>query len=116
MQRRQYLTVAGSIALLSGCLGSAGSDDGFEDVDGGTVIRDSTFSLEAAAGDQLRITVEVNRGMYALIDVWRDGGDLLLEDETETEETWIVDVEETGVHYVWIATDGRARASIERST
>lgn len=112
MKRREFIP---SLLLVgfSGCLGTGSDPDGFEEVANETIIDQTTLTLDGNAGDVVRITLENERGFVALIDVYTDT-QTLLEDETETQSTFELTLEEDATHFVWIGADERASVVIER--
>jgi len=109
MQRRTVLkgvATAASVAL-AGCNG----DDGDVVVDE-RVQGDERYPFDAEAGDEIDVTVDLEAGFRAIVIVEGPDEDLL-DDETETEDTWTITAQTSGAHAVLIIVDdGRAAVTV----
>jgi len=119
MHRRTYIRTATSAGLL--VLAGCASDDGDSTDDEQTttttptetstpereVLVDETlyyrerYPFDLQAGQRLVITVDVERGGPVIVDVAdAEAGESLFSDRVETQDTFEVDIQSTGTHYL----------------
>lgn len=118
MHRRTYIRAAASAGLLA-LAGCASDDDDSTDDEQATttptetptpereILVDETlyyrerFPFDLQAGQRLVITVDVERGGPVIVDVAdAEAGESLFSDRVETQDTFEVDLQSTGTHYV----------------
>jgi len=120
MHRRTYIRTAASAGVLA-VAGCASDDDDSPDDEQTTttptptdtptpereVLVDETlyyrerYPFDLQAGQRLVISVDVERGGPVIVDVVdAEAGESLFSDRVETQETFEVDIQSTGTHYV----------------
>ncbi|EMA19249.1 hypothetical protein C443_16571 [Haloarcula argentinensis DSM 12282] len=120
MHRRTYIraAVSAGVLVVAGC--SSNDDDSTNDEQATTTptptetptperetLVDETlyyrerYPFDLQAGQRLVITVDVERGGPVVVDVAdAEAGESLFSDRVETQETFEVDLQSTGTHYV----------------
>ena len=114
MLRRAYIRAAVSTGVLA-VAGCASDDDDSTDDEqttttptpGREVLVDETlyyqerYPFDLEAGQRLVITVDVESGGPVIVDVAdAEAGESLFSDRVETQETFELDIQSTGTHYV----------------
>ncbi|SDG11887.1 hypothetical protein [Halorientalis regularis] len=119
MLRRKYIRAVASAGVLA-IAGCASDDDDSTDEQATTtptptdtptpereVLVDETlyyrerYPFDLQAGQRLVVSVDVERGGPVIVDVAdAEAGESLFSDRVETEETFEVDIQSTGTHYV----------------
>jgi len=115
MHRRTYIRTAASAGLLA--LAGCASDDDDEQATTTTptetrtpereVLVDETlyyrerFPFDLQAGQRLVVSVDVESGGPVIVDVAdAEAGESLFSDRVETQDTFEVDIQSTGTHYL----------------
>ena len=136
MRRRTYIRGIATTALL-GFAGCAENSDSTDD-NGATTSSDETSSpsdtstsegevlvdetiysrnrypFDLQSGDQLVITIDVERGGPLVVDVADvGGGESLFSDRVETQETFEIEIQNTGTHYVTFQNISEATIEVE---
>lgn len=99
MYRRSYVAAAGTgiAAALAGC--SLLEDPVVDE----TVIGDGTYPFDAEAGDTVEVEANIQQGAVAAVVV-QGPEENILEAQTENEDTWERDVQNSGTHRLHVIT------------
>jgi len=130
MYRRTYIRTAASAGLLA-LAGCANDDDDSTDDEQATTTPTETptperevlidevlyyrerYPFDLQAGQRLVITVDVERGGPVIVDVAdAEAGESLFSDRVETQDTFEVDIQSTGTHYVTLQNVSEATIEI----
>jgi hypothetical protein len=132
MLRRTYIRAVASAGVLA-VAGCASDDDDSTDDEQATttptptdtptpereVLVDETlyyrerYPFNLQAGQRLVVSVDVERGGPVIVDVAdAEAGESLFSDRVETEETFEVDIQSNGTHYVTVQNVSKATIEI----
>jgi plastocyanin len=108
MRRRQYISAIPVVAVgaLAGC--SGGSDPEYD----GTTSEAAQHNVEVSSGETIRVEAENDEGARTTVTVLNPDGDMVLQEQTETEATITHTVESDGVYRVLINPTGTSSYEI----
>ena len=79
-----------------------------------TIYSRNRYPFELQSGDRLVITIDVERGGPLIVDVADvEGGESLFSDRVETQDTFEIEIQSTGTHYVTFQNISEATIEIE---
>ena len=93
---------------------SDSSTSGREVLAAETIYSRNRYPFDLQSGDQLVITIDVERGGPLVVDVADvEAGESLFSDRVETQETFEIDIQSTGPHYVTFQNVSEATIEVE---
>lgn len=79
-----------------------------------TIYSRSRYPFDLQSGDRLVITIDVERGGPLIVDVADvEAGESLFSDRVETQETFEIDIQSSGPHYVTFQNVSEATIEVE---
>ena len=107
------LAIAG--CTTSGDSGSTDSDGGRGDPKVNERLRgggDEMWNVEAGEGDTIEVYIDNEAGYATIVGIQDPNGEMVVEEDVETEATIVYEVEEIGVHRIWAGTESRASITV----